>query len=104
MKDLVPARDEQLGDQPAVTAAPVCLCAHEARIRFCEGVGESLLPLRLPHPRGVAAERRSPDAGETLLAGLAAETSAEGLGMPVADSRIGQCARQRILVELGIPA
>src|SRR5919206_2575834 len=75
--DLLAARNEELRDQAPVAAPPERLGAHEARRGLRERGGERLLPLRPPHPCGVAPERRSADAGEPFLAGLAGEAPAE---------------------------
>src|SRR6266540_4718964 len=51
MYHLMTASDEKLCDEPAVTAHPRSLGAHEARHRLPEHVCERGLPLRRPHAR-----------------------------------------------------
>jgi hypothetical protein len=65
---------------------------------------ERMLPLGLSHPRRVASEGGCTDAGEALLAWLAAPESAELDLVPVLDSGFGQRGRERLLVELRVTA
>src|SRR6266545_8359379 len=84
MDHLMTASDEKLRDEPAVTAHPRSLGAHEARRRLPKHVGERGLPLRRPHARHVAAERA--DAGEALLARPARPLASELDGVAVGDA------------------
>src|SRR4051812_11141258 len=68
--DVLAARAQQLGDQPAVTSPPRRLRTQEACPRFLERAGQRSLPVRRPHASGVAPERRDADALEVVLAGL----------------------------------
>lgn len=104
VEHVVAARHEQLGDQLSVATPPNRLGAEEAGRRLLERSGQRLLPLGRPHARGVIAERGRADAGEALLAGLAAAAAAQRLGMPVGDPGYAQRLGQRVSVELRIPA
>jgi uncharacterized cupredoxin-like copper-binding protein len=100
--DLVPAGGEQFGDQAPMATPPECLGAHEARRRLGQRAGERLLPLGPPHAGGVAPKGGRADAGEALLAGLAAATPAQLQRVPVGDSHLCERAYERLLVELRI--
>src|SRR5919109_273955 len=73
-----------------------------ARRRLAQGLRECFLPLRPPHSRRVAPERRRPDAAEAILSGLAPPPAAEldevAVRNPLPDERLAQ----RALVELRI--
>src|SRR2546421_9740301 len=99
--DRVAPCGEELGDQAPVAPLPRCLGAHEARRGLGERTGERLLPLRLSHAGGVAAERRRPDAGEALLTGLACSPAAELDRVAVRDSRRLERLAEPLLPELG---
>src|SRR5690349_19694427 len=100
--DLLAAREEQLRDQPPMAAMPVGLGAHQARNRLGERLAERSLPVRRPHACGVAAEGRDADAREALLAGLAAQATAELDRVPVVDARRTERLDERRLPELRV--
>src|SRR5438105_14822639 len=104
MDDFVAPCDEKLGDQAPVAAPPDRLGAHEARRRASERLGERLLPCGSPHPRGVAPEGSHAQAGEPLLARLAAEAAAELDRVLVHDAGLLERVTQRALVELWVAA
>src|SRR5688572_25247570 len=77
---------QELGDEPPVAPLPGRLGAHEAGRRLGQRPGEGLLPLSLPHAGGVAPEGGHPEAGEPLLARLAAPAAAELDGVAIGDA------------------
>jgi hypothetical protein len=94
--------DEELRDEPAVATKPRRLGAHETRARLTQGLVQRGLPLGCSHARHVAAERT--EAGEALLARLAAPSAPELDRVAVGDSRRLEGVRQRCLVELRVAA
>src|SRR5205807_7458624 len=104
MDDRVAPCGEELGDQAPVAPPPKCLGAHEAQGGLGERAGERRLPLRLSHAGGIASERRRPDAGEALLAGLARAPPAKLDLVAVRDSRRLERLAEPLLTELRVSA
>ena len=87
-------RGEQLGDQTPVAAPPKRFGTHHTRCWSSNYTPKRMLPLGLSHPRRVASEGGCADAGEALLAWLAAPESAELDLVPVLDSGLGDRGRE----------
>jgi len=102
MHHLMTASEEKLRDEPAVTAHPRSLGAHETRHRLAEHLCECGLPLRRPHARHIAAE--GAQARKAILASLARLLASELDGVAVGDALGPEGGRECRLVELGISA
>lgn len=103
VEDRVPAGDQQISDQPPMAPPPERLGAHETRCRLLERAIESLLPGVGRHPRRIAPEGGGVDAGEPLLAELAASPSAELDLVAIRDPGRAERRGEPRLVELWMP-